>query len=143
MKRCLIPLMMLVVIVVLLAAGLRHDPRSLPSALIGKTAPSFDLPRLDGAQRTLSARSMRGQVWVLNVWASWCEACRDEHPVLMSFAAGGAAPVLGLDYRDDRESALQWLEQAGDPYIASMFDRDGSTGIDYGVYGMPETFGRA
>ncbi|MFM0326831.1 DsbE family thiol:disulfide interchange protein [Caballeronia glebae] len=140
MKRFLIPLVIFGLVVAVLAAGLRHDPRRLPSALIGKTAPGFDLPRLDAANQTMSSDAMRGRVWILNVWASWCEACRDEHPVLMDFAASGAVPVYGLNYRDEREPALQWLATAGDPYVTSFFDRDGRTGIDYGVYGVPETF---
>jgi cytochrome c biogenesis protein CcmG, thiol:disulfide interchange protein DsbE len=140
MKRFLIPLAIFGLLVALLAAGLRHDPRRLPSALIGRPAPAFDLPRLDASNQPMSSAALRGQVWILNVWASWCEACRDEHPVLMDFAASGAAPVYGLNYQDEREPALQWLETAGDPYVASFVDRDGRTGIDYGVYGVPETF---
>ena len=140
MKRFLIPLVVLAALVALLAAGLRHDPRRLPSALIGKPAPAFDLPRLDASNQTMSSDALRGQVWILNVWASWCEACRDEHPVLMNFAASGSAPVVGLDYQDEREPALQWLETAGNPYVATAVDHDGRTGIDYGVYGVPETF---
>ncbi|WP_277189073.1 DsbE family thiol:disulfide interchange protein [Caballeronia sp. BR00000012568055] len=140
MKRFLIPIIVMAALVALLAAGLRHDPRRLPSALIGKPAPAFELPRLDAAHTTISSRAMHGQVWVLNVWASWCEACRDEHPLLMKFAAKGIAPVYGLDYQDDAEPALQWLAQAGNPYRATLVDRDGRTGIDYGVYGVPETF---
>lgn len=140
MKRFLIPLVVFGLLVAVLAAGLRHDPRRLPSALIGKPAPAFDLPKLDASSQTMSSEALRGQVWILNVWASWCEACRDEHPVLMDFAASGAAPVYGLNFQDDREPALQWLETAGDPYVTSFVDRDGRTGIDYGVYGVPETF---
>jgi cytochrome c biogenesis protein CcmG, thiol:disulfide interchange protein DsbE len=121
-------------------AGLRHDPRRLPSALIDRPAPAFELPLLDGEHRTVSSETMRGQVWLLNVWASWCEACRDEHPLLMDFAARGVAPVYGLDYRDDAEPALRWLADAGNPYAQTLVDRDGRTGIDYGVYGVPETF---
>jgi cytochrome c biogenesis protein CcmG, thiol:disulfide interchange protein DsbE len=140
MKRFLIPLALLGLLVAVLAAGLRHDPRHLPSALIGHPAPAFDLPRLGAANQSMSSDALRGQVWILNVWASWCEACRDEHPVLMAFAASGAVPVYGLNYEDEREPALQWLETAGDPYVASFVDHDGRTGIDYGVYGVPETF---
>jgi cytochrome c biogenesis protein CcmG, thiol:disulfide interchange protein DsbE len=140
MKRFLIPLIVLAALIALFATGLRHDPRALPSALIGKPAPAFDLPRLDASGTTLSSRSMRGEVWILNVWASWCEACRDEHPVLMDFAASGVAPVVGLNYQDDRAPAQQWLDDAGNPYTATATDRDGRTGIDYGVYGVPETF---
>ncbi|CAL8476835.1 DsbE family thiol:disulfide interchange protein [Caballeronia sp. S22] len=140
MKRFLIPLAVLGILVAVLAAGLRHDPRRLPSALIGKPAPAFDLPRLDASGQKMSSDALRGQVWILNVWASWCDACRDEHPVLMNVAASGTVPVYGLNYKDERAPALQWLDAAGNPYVATLVDRDGSTGIDYGVYGVPETF---
>ncbi|RQH03635.1 DsbE family thiol:disulfide interchange protein [Paraburkholderia dinghuensis] len=131
------------VLVVLLAAGLRHDPRQLPSALIGQRAPNFDLPRLaePGAPgERLSADALRGQVWILNVWASWCESCRDEHRTLEQLAGRHVVPVYGLDYKDDPANARQWLADAGNPYTASLVDRDGQTGIDFGVYGVPETF---
>jgi cytochrome c biogenesis protein CcmG, thiol:disulfide interchange protein DsbE len=140
MKRFFLPLLLLAALVLLLATGLRHDPRRLPSALIGQPAPAFHLHRLDSAQQKVSSDAMRGQVWMLNVWASWCEACRDEHPLLMDFAARGIVPVYGLDYRDETEPALRWLGDAGNPYTATLVDRDGRTGIDYGVYGVPETF---
>jgi cytochrome c biogenesis protein CcmG, thiol:disulfide interchange protein DsbE len=140
MKRFLLPLIVFAALVALLASGLRHDPRKLPSALIGQPAPAFDLPRLDASERTVSSASLRGQVWILNVWASWCEACRDEHALLMDFATRGNAPIYGLNYRDERAPALQWLADAGNPYLMTLMDRDGRTGIDFGVYGVPETF---
>ncbi len=140
MMRFIAPLIVLAGLVVILSAGLRHDPTRLPSALIGKPAPEFDLPRLDAPAETVSSRAMRGQVWILNVWASWCEPCRDEQPALASFAARRIAPVLGLNYKDDRRNALRWLKTAGDPYTASIVDSMGATAIDYGVYGVPETF---
>lgn len=140
MKRFLIPLFVLAALLALLAAGLRHDPRRLPSVLIGKPAPEFDLPRLDEPAQRLSTESLRGQVWILNVWASWCESCRDEHPLLVELSRHRIAPVLGLNYKDERQSALQWLADAGDPYTSSIVDRSGQTAIDYGVYGVPETF---
>jgi cytochrome c biogenesis protein CcmG/thiol:disulfide interchange protein DsbE len=140
MKRALIPLAAFLVLLALLAAGLRHDPRQLPSALIGRPAPTFDLPRLAASGERVSSGSLRGQVWVLNVWASWCEPCRDEQPVLVDLAARRIAPVYGLNYKDDPQPAQQWLAEAGDPYTASLVDRSGQTGIDYGVYGVPETF---
>jgi cytochrome c biogenesis protein CcmG/thiol:disulfide interchange protein DsbE len=140
MKRFLIPLVVLAALLAVLTAGLLHDPRRLPSALIGKPAPEFDLPRLDRPQERLSTRALRGEVWILNVWASWCESCRDEQAPLIELARQQVAPVFGLNYKDDRQSALQWLAQAGDPYTSSIVDRTGQTAIDYGVYGVPETF---
>jgi cytochrome c biogenesis protein CcmG/thiol:disulfide interchange protein DsbE len=140
MKRFLLLLMAFAVLVVVLAAGLRQDPRRLPSALIGQPAPFFDLPTLQAAGERVSPQALRGEVWILNVWASWCESCRDEHPLLLDLAALGIAPVYGMDYKDEREPALQWLAMAGNPYQVSMVDRSGQTGIDYGVYGVPETF---
>ncbi|WP_233802213.1 DsbE family thiol:disulfide interchange protein [Paraburkholderia sp. HP33-1] len=140
MKRFLIPLAMFAALVALLLVGLRHDPRRLPSALIGKPAPEFDLPKLNEPQQRLSTRALRGEVWILNVWASWCESCRDEQAPLVELSRRHVAPVFGLNYKDDRASALQWLAQAGDPYTSSIVDRTGQTAIDYGVYGVPETF---
>ncbi|CAB3778987.1 Thiol:disulfide interchange protein DsbE [Paraburkholderia caffeinitolerans] len=140
MKRFLIPLIVLAALLALLTAGLRHDPRRLPSALIGKPAPEFDLPRLHEPAQRLSTQHLRGQVWIMNVWASWCESCRDEHPLLVDLARQHIAPVLGLNYKDDRQNALQWLADAGDPYTSSIVDRTGQTAIDFGVYGVPETF---
>ncbi|ABE36282.1 periplasmic thiol:disulfide oxidoreductase, DsbE subfamily protein [Paraburkholderia xenovorans LB400] len=140
MKRVFVPLIGFAVLVAVLAAGLRHDPRRLPSALIGQPAPSFDLPGLGATDKRVSPQVLRGQVWILNVWASWCESCRDEHPLLVDLAARRIAPVYGMDYKDERAPALQWLAEAGDPYTASFVDHSGQTGIDYGVYGVPETF---
>jgi cytochrome c biogenesis protein CcmG/thiol:disulfide interchange protein DsbE len=140
MKRFLLPLIAFAVLVVVLAAGLTHDPRRLPSVLIGQPAPFFDLPTLQASHERLSSQALRGRVWILDVWAFWCESCRDEHPLLLDLAALGIAPVCGMDYKDEREPALQWLAMAGNPYQVSIVDRSGQTGIDYGVYGVPETF---
>jgi cytochrome c biogenesis protein CcmG/thiol:disulfide interchange protein DsbE len=140
MARFLVPLAIFVVLVVFLGVGLKLDPRQVPSPLINKPAPSFQLARLDDPQKALSRKDMLGKVWLLNVWASWCGACRDEHPVLVEFSRSGIVPIYGLDYKDTREEALQWLKQFGNPYQASLFDQDGRVGIDYGVYGVPETF---
>ncbi|SAL28873.1 redoxin domain-containing protein [Caballeronia sordidicola] len=140
MKRFLLPLILFAGLSVVLAASLSNDPRRLPSAFIGKRAPAFDLPRLDTPGRNLSPDALRGHVWIMNVWASWCESCRDEHALLISLAGRNVVPIYGLDYKDEPEAARQWLRQAGNPYIASMADRSGQTGIDYGVYGVPETF---
>jgi cytochrome c biogenesis protein CcmG/thiol:disulfide interchange protein DsbE len=143
MKRFLIPLAIFIALVGFLAVGLNRDPREVPSPLVGRPAPDFSLPKLAsdpaGAER-FSPADMKGKVWLLNVWASWCVSCRVEHPVLMDFAKSGIAPVVGLDYKDAAPDARQMLAQKGDPYILSAVDRDGRVGIDYGVYGVPETY---
>ncbi|WP_404993649.1 DsbE family thiol:disulfide interchange protein [Cupriavidus pauculus] len=143
MTRFLMPLAIFLTIVVTLGAGLRHDPRELPSALIGKSAPKFSLPVLTaepGARQTVKPQDLLGKVWILNVWASWCAACRTEHPVLVDFASRSEVPVYGLNYKDSPAAALQWLAQMGDPYVQSLVDADGRVGIDFGVYGVPETY---
>ncbi len=127
-------------LVVLLAMGLRLNPREVPSPLIGKPAPHFELPVLQQPDKTFSEKDLQGRVWILNVWASWCVACRDEHPVLVEFSKSAAAPLYGLNYKDSRDDALGWLKRFGDPYRLSAFDLDGRIGIDYGVYGVPETY---
>jgi cytochrome c biogenesis protein CcmG/thiol:disulfide interchange protein DsbE len=142
MKRFwfLIPLAAFLALAVILAVGLKRDPREVPSPLIGKAAPQFTLPRLDDASKTIHLEDMRGKVWILNVWASWCVACREEHPLLMAFAKKGLVPIYGLDYKDERADATAWLGRFGNPYEASLVDADGRVGIDFGVYGVPETF---
>ena len=116
------------------------DPREVPSPLIGKPAPEFALTQLDKPELTIRRADMLGKVWMLNVWASWCEACRDEHPYLVDFAKLKALPIYGLDYKDQRDPARAWLAERGNPYDASLFDANGRVGIDFGVYGVPETF---
>ena len=113
---------------------------SVRSPLIGKPAPSFALPRLDDANTRIARDDMLGKVWVLNVWASWCAACREEHPTLLAFSQTNAVPIIGLNYKDTRAEGLAWLQQFGNPYTASAFDNEGKVGIDFGVYGVPETF---
>jgi len=140
MKRFLIPLGIFIVLVGFLAVGLRLDPREVPSPLINKPAPPFTLPELMDPQRTFSQKDMLGKVWLLNVWASWCVSCREEHPVLVEFSKRNIVPVYGLNYKDDRKDALAWLARLGNPYTMSIMDRDGRVGIDYGVYGVPETY---
>lgn len=140
MRRALWPLVLFVLLAVLLAVGLRLKPREVPSPLVGKPAPAFKLAQLHEPEQLLTPEQMRGKVWLLNVWASWCGACREEHPVLVGFARDAAVPLIGLNYKDQRPDALGWLEQHGNPYVASLVDRDGRTGLDYGVYGVPETF---
>ena len=138
--RFLIPLAVFGVLLVFLGAGLKLDPREVPSPLIGKPAPGFALVRLDDAAQTIKREDMLGKVWMLNVWASWCVACRDEHPLLVEFARRKVLPIYGLNYKDQRRDGLAWLGQFGNPYDASLFDADGRVGIDFGVYGVPETF---
>ena len=124
----------------LLAVGLRLDPREVPSPLIGKPAPAFELPLLQQPDKTFSEKDMLGTVWVLNVWASWCPPCLVEHPVVSELARSGIAPVVGLNYKDAREDALPWLKRNGDPFKVIAFDAAGRIAIDYGVYGVPETY---
>jgi cytochrome c biogenesis protein CcmG, thiol:disulfide interchange protein DsbE len=140
MSRFVIPLVLFVVLVVFLAIGLRHDPHEVPSPLINKPAPGFQLAQLSDPSKHFSAEEMRGKVWLLNVWASWCITCRDEHPLLLEYARSKAVPIYGLNYKDKREDALSWLGDLGDPYVLSVSDLDGRVGIDYGVYGAPETY---
>lgn len=139
MKRYLIPLAIFVVLAGFLAVGLRLNPREVPSPLVDKPAPAFSLPLLKDPAVQMTAEQMKGQVWVLNVWASWCVPCLAEHPYVTQLARSGAT-VVGLNYKDKPEDANGWLRKHGDPYQAIVADRDGRVGIDYGVYGVPETF---
>jgi len=138
--RFLIPLAAFFALAVVLAVGLQRDPREVPSPLIDKPAPKFALARLDDATRVVRLDDLRGKAFILNVWASWCVACREEHPVLLDFAKKRAVPVYGLNYKDTRADAGAWLARFGNPYDASLFDDEGRVGIDFGVYGVPETF---
>jgi cytochrome c biogenesis protein CcmG/thiol:disulfide interchange protein DsbE len=137
MKKLWLPLGF-IALVVLLAIGLRLNPREVPSPLIGKPAPHFELPLLDAPDKRFSQKDMLGSVWVLNVWASWCPPCLVEHPVVTALAK--SVPVVGLNYKDAREDALPWLRRHGDPYQLSVYDVAGRIAIDYGVYGVPETY---
>jgi cytochrome c biogenesis protein CcmG/thiol:disulfide interchange protein DsbE len=128
-----------VALIVLLAVGLRLDPREVPSPLIGKPAPAFQLPLLAAPDKTFSQKDMLGRVWVLNVWASWCAPCLVEHSQITRLAAG-TVPVVGLNYKDAREDALPWLARNGNPFTASVYDGAGRIALDYGVYGVPETY---
>lgn len=140
MARYLAPLGIFLVLVVFLGVGLGLNPRQVPSPLIDRPAPAFALPQLHTPEKVIGPESLRGQVWLLNVWASWCVSCRQEHPVLVDLAKSGEVPIYGLNYKDQRDDALRWLLQWGDPYKLSIMDEKGATGIDYGVYGVPETF---
>lgn len=138
--RYLVPLVLFLVIAVFLAVGLTKDPSRVPSPLIGKPVPEFELPRLEAGAGRIGPADMQGSVWLLNIWATWCAGCREEHHVLMEAASRDGVRILGLDYKDERAAALRWLEQHGDPYFASAFDPEGRVGIDLGVYGVPETY---
>ena len=140
MKRALWTLGIFAGLVVLLAVGLRLNPREVPSPLIGKSAPAFSLPLLMEPDKRFSEKHMLGRVWIMNVWASWCPPCLVEHPVVSELARSGIAPVVGLNYKDAREDALPWLKRNGDPFKVIAFDAAGRIAIDYGVYGVPETY---
>lgn len=140
MKKYALPLIVFMVIAGFLAIGLKLDPREVPSPFIGKPAPPFTLPKLHEPGATISPADLKGQVWLLNVWASWCVSCRAEHEVVTRLAATGEVPIVGLNYKDERDAALGWLRRLGDPYKASAVDAKGDVGIDWGVYGVPETF---
>jgi cytochrome c biogenesis protein CcmG/thiol:disulfide interchange protein DsbE len=160
MNRFLWPLIGFAVLVALLAAGLNLNPRDVPSPLVGKMAPAFSLARLDAPQQNFSPKEMLGKVWLLNVWSTWCVSCRQEHPVLVNMAKSGSVTLVGLNYKEVRgdgaidsdkmsveaetklalERSNAWLRQHGNPYALSVLDLDGRVGIDYGVYGVPETY---
>ncbi|MEA3411337.1 MAG: DsbE family thiol:disulfide interchange protein [Pseudomonadota bacterium] len=142
MKRplMLIPAIVFAVMAVLLAVGLNLNPREVPSPLVGKPVPEFELARLKDPQATLGSADLSGRVSLLNVWATWCVSCRAEHKLLMALAKTGEVDIYGLNYKDERDAAMRWLQVYGDPYVANAFDGDGRVGIDWGVYGTPETF---
>ena len=140
MNYRLIPFALFVILLILLGVGLRLDPREVPSPLVGKPAPDFRLPTLQDPHVFLSKQSLLGKVYLLNVWASWCTSCRQEHPLLVEVAHAHAIDLYGLDYKDRREDALQWLTEFGNPYQSVAVDEDGRVGIDYGVYGVPESY---
>lgn len=138
--KYLVPLAVFAVLVVFLAVGLTKDPRIVPSPFIGKPAPAFSLAMLHEPGATFSPEQMKGKVWLLNVWASWCVSCKVEHPILNEMSRQGVVTIVGLNYKDQRADAQKWLKQNGDPYLFSVSDLDGRVGIDFGVYGAPETF---
>jgi cytochrome c biogenesis protein CcmG, thiol:disulfide interchange protein DsbE len=142
MWKFLLPFAAFVALVVLFAFGLNpsRDIHALPSPLIGKAAPIFALTDVLDPSRVVSNSTLKGQVYVLNVWATWCVACREEQEALLAIAAAHEVPILGLDWKDDREKSLQWLQQLGNPYQAVAYDADGRAAIDWGVYGAPETY---
>ena len=134
------PLALFGVLAAFLFVGLFRDPREVPSPLVDRPAPEFSLATLHAPGKVVSTSDYRGQVWLLNVWASWCVSCRVEHPLLMELAKANVVPIVGLDYKDKDAEAKAWLEQHGNPYALSVVDADGRVGIDWGVYGVPETY---
>jgi cytochrome c biogenesis protein CcmG/thiol:disulfide interchange protein DsbE len=140
MNRYLLPLAGFIILAGFLAAGLRLDPKEIPSPLINKPAPAFSVPTLFDAEQPIGTEQLRGQVWLLNVWASWCVACRQEHPLLNELAGQNVLPIVGLNYKDQRNDAINWLGELGNPYTIIAHDLKGDVGIDYGVYGVPESF---
>ena len=140
MKKYIVPLIIFVSLGLLLAYGLKLDPRRIPSPLIGKPLPAFSLTTVDDPARKVSRDDLHGRVYLLSVWASWCVACREEHPLLNELTSRKAVTIIGLNYKDKREDALRWLGALGNPYELSLSDQDGRLGIDLGVYGVPETF---
>jgi cytochrome c biogenesis protein CcmG, thiol:disulfide interchange protein DsbE len=135
-----VPLAVFVLLAAFFGMGLTHDPRELPSPFIGKPAPAFKLEQLHDAKLAFAPEDMKGKVWLLNVWASWCVSCRIEHPLLVEMSKRMRVPIVGLNYKDRREDGVDWLAKFGNPYTLSAWDIDGRVGIDYGVYGAPETY---
>ncbi|MAD35435.1 MULTISPECIES: DsbE family thiol:disulfide interchange protein [Tistrella] len=135
-----LPLALAAMLAVVLAWGLTRDPSTLPSTLIGKAVPEFALPPVKGRTLGLSSTDLKGEVSLVNVFASWCVACREEHPLFMKLAAQGTVPLHGLNYKDQPDDAAQWLDSLGDPYTRTGADISGRVAIDWGVYGVPETF---
>jgi cytochrome c biogenesis protein CcmG/thiol:disulfide interchange protein DsbE len=140
MMRFMLPLILFLVLVGFLFRGLGLHPSEVPSPFIDKPAPAFTLPQLHDPAKQFSTQDMKGKVWLFNLWASWCVSCKEEHPLLLELAQQNLVPIVGLDYKDQREAAEGWLDKAGNPYLLNVFDADGRIGIDYGVTGVPETF---
>ena len=140
MFRHILPLAVFIVLAGLLAFGLTNDPQHVPSPFIGKPAPTFSAPQLSAPEQSISLSDLAGQVSLINVWASWCTACYQEHPVLLKLANISDVPIYGLNYKDTHDEAVAWLKKLGNPYKAVIVDTEGKIGIDYGVYGVPETF---
>jgi len=138
--RYLIPIGLFAVLGGFFFVGLHLDPSEVPSPLIGKPAPAFDLPELKDMEQRVSDADLKGRPTLLNVWATWCGGCRQEHEMLLQLSKQGGVPIYGLNYRDERTGALRWLDQLGDPYVAVGYDPSGTASLDWGVYGAPETF---
>ena len=140
MTRYIVLIVVFLSMLGIFVVGLDRDPSELPSPLIDKPAPHFDLPRVRDAMSTVGSKDYAGQLVLVNIWATWCVGCRQEHDYLLALAGRNEIPIYGINWRDQRDAALLWLERLGDPYVASAYDEDGRVGIDWGVYGAPETF---
>ena len=140
MSRYMVPVVAVLILIPFLMIGLTKDPSRLPSPFIGKAAPVFELPSLTRPDQRVGSASYAGQVALLNIWATWCVGCRQEHEFLMQLAARDVIPIYAINWRDNRDDALRWLQQLGDPYVDTAFDVDGRIGIEWGAYGAPETF---
>lgn len=140
MMRFILPFIVFVILAVFMFIGLGLNPREVPSPLIDNEAPAFTLPQLHEPSKQFSPADMKGKVWLFNVWASWCTACLGEHPVFLELSRQNVVPIYGLDYKDTREDGEAWLRKHGDPYTLVVSDLEGRVGIDYGVYGVPETY---
>ncbi|MBW9257598.1 MAG: DsbE family thiol:disulfide interchange protein [Candidatus Thiodiazotropha sp. (ex. Lucinisca nassula)] len=138
--RYSVPLIVFGIIAVFLYKGLGMNPREIPSPLIGKSIPEFSLPSVESAQTMINDQNLKGKIYLLNVWATWCISCRAEHDTLVHLARSGKVEIVGLNWKDERVKAQAWLQQLGDPYTVNIFDQKGRTAIDLGVYGAPETF---
>lgn len=140
MWRYLVPVGVFAALLAFFYIGLGRDKETLPSALLGKPAPAFELPSVEDPSKMVSSKDFAGRKYVLNVWGTWCPGCRQEHDVLLAIAKTNAAPIVGLDWKDDLQLAQRWLSDLGNPYVATAFDAEGRVAIDWGVYGAPETF---
>ena len=140
MVRFIAPLAVIVLLIVVFSIGLTRDPSELPSTYLDREAPGFDLPKVKDPDSRVASADYMGQTVLVNVWATWCVGCRQEHDFLMQLADSGEIPIYGINWKDRRSDALRWLDQYGDPYVASGFDENGRVAIDWGVYGAPETF---
>lgn len=136
----ILPILVLIALIGFFWRGLYLNPTLVTSPLIGKPVPDFSLPRLHDPQQAFNQSRLKGQVSLVNVWATWCVACREEQRTLLHFSKQNIVPIYGLDYKDDRQSALRWLTERGNPYTAIAFDATGNVAINWGVYGAPETF---
>src|SRR5258706_16308544 len=139
-RLLLLPLVLFIGLVAFLLLGLRHDPHEIPSPLINKPAPAFQLKQLQDPNKTFSAQERPGKVWLLNFWGTWCVACREEHTLLIKYSKTSAVPIFGVDYKDDRAAAIQMLAEEGNPYTMTLSDPEGRTSIDYGAYRAPESY---
>lgn len=140
MFKYLLPLLIFTVMAIFLGLGLNLKPNEIPSPFIDKPAPVFSASKLDAPTEKLSPADLKGKVWLFNVWASWCASCREEHEILNQFAEQQAVTIVGLNYKDEPNAAKNWLSSLGNPYDITIMDQDGRIGIDWGVYGVPETF---